>query len=256
MLLRSASSARRFGTGGADGVRTVGVGGVEIVGYGIARAAAQRFGPCVGTTRRFGTAVVDDVRTVGVVGLGLMGHGIAQAAAQAGMKVVGVEREQAALELGKNRIDASVTRMLAKRVAKGTLTQEGAEAEAARTLANLSYDTRIEAVHDCDLIVEAIVEDMRIKVPFWKQLGALCKPSAIFGSNTSSLPITAQAEASGRPAQMVGLHFFNPGTSSHPRRRARLPRAPRSPSPAPAPRARPSLARACSSRRHRPQSSS
>lgn len=153
---------------------------------------------------------VKDVHTVGVVGLGLMGHGIAQAAATAGMRVIGVEREENALDAGRNRIEASVTRMLAKQVAKGTLSQEGAEAESLRIVGNLSYATRIEAVHECDLVVEAIVEDMRIKVPFWRQLGALCKPEAIFGSNTSSLPITAQAEASGRPEQFVGLHFFNP----------------------------------------------
>lgn len=152
--------------------------------------------------RAFSSGAVQDVQTVGVVGLGLMGHGIAQAAATAGMKVIGIEREEAALDAGRNRIESSVTRMLAKQVAKGTITQEDAEVESSRIVANLKYDTRIESVHDCDLVVEAIVEDMRIKIPFWKQLGALCKPDAIFGSNTSSLPITAQAEASGRPGSL------------------------------------------------------
>jgi len=153
---------------------------------------------------------VKDVYTVGVVGLGLMGHGIAQAAAMAGMRVIGVEREEAAVEAGRNRIEGSISRILAKQVAKGTTTQDLAEQEAHRVLGNLRYETHIEAVKDCDLVIEAIVEDMRIKVPFWKQLGALCKPEAIFASNTSSLAITAQAEASGRPSQFVGLHFFNP----------------------------------------------
>jgi 3-hydroxyacyl-CoA dehydrogenase len=139
-----------------------------------------------------------------------MGHGIAQAAATAGMKVVGVEREEAAIEAGRNRIESSVTKILAKQVAKGQITEDFAQMEASRIISNLSYETHVNAVAECDLVIEAIVEDMRIKVPFWKQLGSLCKPSAVFASNTSSLPITGQAEASGRPSQFVGLHFFNP----------------------------------------------
>mmetsp|Transcript_17162 Transcript_17162/g.44393 ORF Transcript_17162/g.44393 Transcript_17162/m.44393 type:complete len:323 (-) Transcript_17162:111-1079(-) len=154
--------------------------------------------------------VAAPIESIGVVGLGLMGHGIAQAAATAGMHVTGVEREQGALDKGRGRIETSVGKLLARQVSKGEIDQASADTEAARILGNLTYATDIERVAQCDLVIEAIVEDMAIKVPFWSQLGALCKPEAIFASNTSSLPVTAQAVASGRPAQFVGLHFFNP----------------------------------------------
>jgi 3-hydroxyacyl-CoA dehydrogenase len=91
----------------------------------------------------FGRALstAPNVHTVGVVGLGLMGHGIAQVAATAGYKVIGIEREQAALDMGRDRIESSVTRILSKSVAKGKTTDSLAQAEAERILKNLSYGT-------------------------------------------------------------------------------------------------------------------
>jgi 3-hydroxyacyl-CoA dehydrogenase len=143
-----------------------------------------------------------EIRSVGVVGLGLMGSGIAQICAMAGLDVVAVEKEQGFLDKGLARIKGS----LAKLVEKGKLsvaTQELA-------LAKLKSSTRLDDLAACDLVIEAIVEDLGAKNALLKDLGARCKPSTIFASNTSSFPIAAMGVASGRPERMVGLHFFNP----------------------------------------------
>ena len=160
--------------------------------------------------RRLSAAPVTEIKKVGMVGLGLMGHGIAQAAATAGYDVVGVEMSDGALAAGKARIDASVPKLLARGVKKGALTQEAADAEAAATLGRIEYATSLESLADCDLVVEAIIEDIAIKQDFYGRLGAIAKPSAIFGSNTSSLLLSDMAPASGRADKFVGLHFFNP----------------------------------------------
>jgi 3-hydroxyacyl-CoA dehydrogenase len=143
-----------------------------------------------------------EIRKVGVIGLGLMGSGIAQICATAGLDVVAVEKEQALLDKGLARIKAS----LAKFVEKGKLsiaTQELATAK-------LKSSTNLADLADCDLVIEAIVEDLGVKNALFADLGKRCIPTTIFASNTSSFPITAMGEASGRPAHVVGLHFFNP----------------------------------------------
>jgi 3-hydroxyacyl-CoA dehydrogenase len=155
-------------------------------------------------------APVTEIKTVGIVGLGLMGHGIAQMAANVGYKVVGVESNNAALDAAKERIDKSLSMLLAKDVKKGKLTEEEAKAKQASTLGNLTYSIDQSALADCDLIVEAIIEDLDIKIPFYENLGKVVKPEAIFASNTSSLAITKMALASGRADRFVGLHYFNP----------------------------------------------
>jgi 3-hydroxyacyl-CoA dehydrogenase len=127
-----------------------------------------------------------------------MGHGIAQLAASNGYTVVGVESNPAALTAGQARIDGSLSKLLGKAVKKGTMTAEAAETKKAETLGNLSYSVDQADLADCDLIVEAIIEDLSIKVPFYEKLGKVVKPSAIFASNTSSLAITKMAVASGR----------------------------------------------------------
>lgn len=142
------------------------------------------------------------IQKVGVVGCGLMGHGIAQVAAQAGMTVVVRETEQAALDRGIGRIEKS----LAKLVEKQKLSQ--ADADAARK--RLSGTLELAGLKDCDLVVEAIVEDMAVKAPLYAELGKLCKPSTILATNTSSFSVAEMGTASGRPDRMVGLHFFNP----------------------------------------------
>lgn len=139
---------------------------------------------------------------VGVIGCGLMGHGIAQVAAQAGYEVVVREAEQGALDKGLARVKKS----LAKLVEKEKLTAEQAEAAGAK----LSGTLELGDLADCDLVVEAIIEDLDIKRALYKELGALCKPETILASNTSSFPVAEMGAASGRPERMVGLHFFNP----------------------------------------------
>ncbi len=151
-----------------------------------------------------------EIKKVGVVGCGLMGHGIVQVAAQAGMDVVAVEAEQGFLDKGLGRIEKSVKKLAAKAVEKGKATEEQANANAAATLGRIHGSLDKADLADCDLIVEAIVEDLDVKKALFAELGGLAKPGAIFASNTSSFPVIEMAEASGRPERFVGLHFFNP----------------------------------------------
>jgi 3-hydroxyacyl-CoA dehydrogenase len=144
------------------------------------------------------------IKKVGVVGCGLMGHGIAQVAAQGGCTVVVVETEQKFLDSGLARIDKSLAKLAEK--AK----EKGGQFEAAPVRARISGSLERKALADCDLVVEAIVEDLAVKNQLFAELGKLCKKETIFASNTSSFPIAEMAKASGRPAQFVGLHFFNP----------------------------------------------
>ncbi len=144
------------------------------------------------------------IKKVGVVGCGLMGHGIAQVAAQGGCTVIAVETEQRFLDAGLARIDKSLARLAEKAKEKGG----SFDAQAVR--ARISGSLERKALADCDLVIEAIVEDLALKNQLFAELGKLCKKETIFASNTSSFPIGEMAKASGRPAQFVGLHFFNP----------------------------------------------
>jgi 3-hydroxyacyl-CoA dehydrogenase len=144
------------------------------------------------------------IKKVGVVGCGLMGHGIAQVAAQGGCTVVVYEAAEAALAAGLGRIDKSLAKLAEKAAEKGQqFDAAGVRARIAGTLSKADLS-------GCDLVVEAIVEDLDVKKALFAELGKLCKPETIFASNTSSFPIGAMAEASGRPSRFVGLHFFNP----------------------------------------------
>ena len=144
------------------------------------------------------------IKKVGVVGCGLMGHGIAQVAAQGGCSVVVVETEQRFLDSGLGRIDKSLSKLAEK--AK----EKGGSFDAALVRARIQGALDRKSLVDCDLVVEAIVENLDVKNQLFAELGRICKPNAIFASNTSSFPIAAMAKASGRPKQFVGLHFFNP----------------------------------------------
>ena len=150
------------------------------------------------------------IEKVGVVGCGLMGHGIVQVAAQAGCQVVALEAEQAFLDKGLGRIQKSLGKLAEKAVAKGKATEEDAQANAKAAFARITGTTERAQLADCDLVVEAIVEDLDAKKSLFAELGGLCKAETIFASNTSSFPIGEMAEASGRPSRFVGLHFFNP----------------------------------------------
>jgi len=149
-------------------------------------------------------------KRVGVVGLGLMGHGITQITAQAGYEVLAIESQDSALSTGMKRIESSLEKTLAREMKKGLLTEGQVKDKHAEIMSRIQTTTKLEQAHDCDLIVEVIVENMEIKMDFFKNLGKIIKPEAVFASNTSSLPVTAMALASGRPDKFVGLHFFNP----------------------------------------------
>ena len=150
------------------------------------------------------------IKKVGVIGCGLMGHGIVQVAANAGFDVVALESAQDALDKGLGRVHKSLEKLASKAVEKGKQSEDEAKAsvEAAKGRIRGSLDKQDLA--DCDLVVEAIVEDLEIKNALFAELGKLCKPETILASNTSSFPIGEMAAASGRPERVVGLHFFNP----------------------------------------------
>ncbi len=143
-----------------------------------------------------------EIRRVGVLGCGLMGSGIAEVCARAGFETVIREVDDAALARGMDRIRGSLDRA----VAKGKL--EAAAREAA--LGRLQTTTDFDALAGCDLVIEAIVENLEEKLRTFAALAKVVRPEAIFASNTSSLTITQLAAASGRPGRTIGLHFFNP----------------------------------------------
>src|SRR5687768_9681349 len=142
------------------------------------------------------------ISTVGVLGAGLMGSGIAQVAAHSGFTTKVREVSDPLCQRARTGIEKS----LAKVVERGKVTAEQRDA----TLGRLSFTTTVADLHDCDIVIEAVVEDLEIKNALWKELDALCPTHTIFASNTSSLTIAAMAAATTRPDRMVGLHFFNP----------------------------------------------
>jgi 3-hydroxybutyryl-CoA dehydrogenase len=142
------------------------------------------------------------IHTVGVLGCGLMGAGIAQISAAAGYKTVVREVEEPLVSKGLARID----KFLAGGVEKGKLTAE----EKTRTLGNLSGTTKLEDLHTCDIVVEAIVENIDDKARSYAVLDTVLPEHAIVCSNTSSLCITELASKTRRPDRFAGLHFFNP----------------------------------------------
>jgi 3-hydroxybutyryl-CoA dehydrogenase len=142
------------------------------------------------------------IRTVGVLGCGLMGSGIAQVSAAGGYKTIVREVNDQFLDRGLGRI----RKFLDDGVARGKVDGEARD----KTLANLSGTTTFEALKDCDLIIEAIVENLDEKRQTYAALETNVKASTIIASNTSSLCITELAAATGRPDRFGGLHFFNP----------------------------------------------
>ena len=143
-----------------------------------------------------------EIARVGVCGCGLMGSGIAQVAATAGYDVVVLEAVAPALERGL----AGIKKSLDKFVEKGTMSAQHRDA----TLARLKTTTNVHDLHSCDLVIEAVVENMDVKKALFRELDALLAPHAIICSNTSSLCVVEMAAATKRPAQVAGLHFFNP----------------------------------------------
>jgi len=143
-----------------------------------------------------------EIRRVGVLGAGIMGHGITQVCAQAGYEVVVRELDDALLQKGLGKIKKQLDRA----VEKGRTTQEDADGVLGRITGTVDY----RDLADCDLVLEAITEDLGAKLEMWRELDAIVKPEAIFATNTSSLAVIEQAAATSRPERFFGLHFFNP----------------------------------------------
>ena len=142
------------------------------------------------------------IATVGVVGLGTMGAGIAEVFARGGLDVVAVEVDDGLLAAGRGRIGSSLTRA----VDRGRLEAADRDAIASR----LRFTTARQDLAGCDLVIEAVPERLDLKTNLFAELDGICPPHAVLATNTSSLPVTAIAAATGRPGRVVGMHFFNP----------------------------------------------
>jgi len=143
-----------------------------------------------------------EIKHVGVLGCGLMGSGIAQTAAQAGYTTTVREVSSNLLDKGK----AGIVKSLDKFVEKGKLSQADRDV----TLKRLDFTTEMYSLRSCDIVIEAVTEDLDLKNGLWKELDGMCPSHTIFASNTSSLTIAAMAAATKRADRFVGLHFFNP----------------------------------------------
>lgn len=137
-----------------------------------------------------------------VIGAGTMGAGIVQAFAQKGYEVIVRDIKDEFVERGINGINKGLTKL----VAKGKMSEEDKEA----VLSRITGTTDLSLAEDCDLVIEAAVENMEIKKSIFAELDGICKESTILASNTSSLSITEVASATKRPDKVIGMHFFNP----------------------------------------------
>ena len=142
------------------------------------------------------------ITRVGVLGGGLMGSGIAQVAAQSGFTTILREVSETVCQRARGGIEKTLN----KGIEKGKVTAEQRD----EAMGRLTFTTEVAALRSCDIVIEAVIEDLEIKNEMWKELDALCPQHTIFASNTSSLTIAAMAAATARPDRMVGLHFFNP----------------------------------------------
>jgi len=146
--------------------------------------------------------VAAEIRKVGIVGLGAMGSGIAQLCVEAGIDTVG--REVTA-ELGERSRDR-IGHFLTRKVEKGTLAAGARDAAVAR----LTLTTELAGLADCDVVIEAIVEELAPKQELFAELETLCRPDAVLATNTSALSVTEIAATTSTPERVVGMHFFNP----------------------------------------------
>ncbi len=147
-----------------------------------------------------------EIKKVGVLGCGLMGSGIAQVAAAAGCDVVVLEQEQKFLDKGFAGIEKSLSRLVERGMAKGGITAE----QKTETQSRLKGTTNIKDLADCDIVIEAIIENVAEKRKTYAELDAIVKKDAIFATNTSSISVTELMTSTKRPERFIGLHFFNP----------------------------------------------
>src|SRR5580658_3551304 len=147
-----------------------------------------------------------EIRKVGVLGCGLMGSGIAQVCATAGFEVTVLEVDQRFLDRGFAGIDKSLAKFAERPVDKGGITPEQKDQIRGR----LTGTTKKEDLADCDIVIEAIIENVEDKKKMYAALDDVVKKDAIFASNTSSISVTELLTATKRPERFIGLHFFNP----------------------------------------------
>jgi 3-hydroxybutyryl-CoA dehydrogenase len=142
------------------------------------------------------------IERLGIVGSGIMGSGIAEVAAKAGVEVVLRSRKQETADA----MVAALGKSLAKQVSRGKIEQAEADAVAGRVTATAD----LEALAECDIVLESVVEDLAVKKQLFAELDRIVKDGAILATNTSTLPVTEMAIETGRPERVVGIHFFNP----------------------------------------------
>ncbi|GIW12799.1 MAG: 3-hydroxybutyryl-CoA dehydrogenase [Tepidiforma sp.] len=145
------------------------------------------------------------VEKLGVIGAGLMGSGIAQVASYHGCDVTLVDVDEQRV----NRAIEGIRARLAREAERGRISPDAAEAAAERLHAASDIDS-LTSVARAEAVIEAVVEDLEVKTRLFRRLGEVCRPDALLASNTSSLPLSDLAAASGRPERVIGLHFFNP----------------------------------------------
>jgi 3-hydroxybutyryl-CoA dehydrogenase len=146
------------------------------------------------------------IKKVGVLGCGLMGSGIAQVSAMAGYDVIVLEAEQKSLDKGFAGIEKSLGKLSERPVEKGGIIAEQRDAARARLKGTLNK----QDLADCDIIIEAIIENVEIKKAMYADLDNIVKKDCIFATNTSSISVTELMAATKRPERFIGLHFFNP----------------------------------------------
>jgi 3-hydroxybutyryl-CoA dehydrogenase len=144
------------------------------------------------------------IARLGIVGSGIMGSGIAEVAAKSGVEVILRSRKQDTADA----MVAGLERSLSKQVERGKLEEQAAKEIAAR----VSSTDDLHALHDCDLVLESVVEDLAVKRELFTRLDDIVKPEGLLATNTSTLPVVELAVATERPDKVVGIHFFNPAT--------------------------------------------
>ncbi|MBU8933542.1 MAG: 3-hydroxybutyryl-CoA dehydrogenase [candidate division Zixibacteria bacterium] len=144
----------------------------------------------------------DDIKKIAIIGCGTMGNGIAQVAATTGIDIVLIDIKQEFLDRAIAGIGKSLDRMIKK--------EKITEDDKKSTLGRITTNTELTAAKDAQLVIEAVTEDLDIKLDIFKKLEDICGPEVYFASNTSSLPITQLAAVTKRPEMFIGMHFMNP----------------------------------------------